>query len=181
MLKFFKIFIFSIFFIGCSSSPYKWHNTEEAIKSSQKFQTGDIIIKDKLFKDPITWLGHAAVIVSPGTIGDFPILGHEYYTAPVNWWLNEPDRKVIVLRYKEFNKEFEKQFLKNVKKYGNGSYNISFSKKSDKNFYCSKFVWFLYYKTAQDLGYELDLDSDKGLIVFPYDFLNSEYLKEVVF
>ena len=113
-------------------------------------------------------------------IGDFPMPGENYYTINVNAWLNEPDRKVIVLRYPYFNQAFKEAFIKNVEQYGAGKYKTSFFKKKEKDFYCSKFVWFLYYKTAKDLGYNLNLDSTDGFIIFPYDFLNSKELNQVI-
>ncbi|MBC2851919.1 hypothetical protein H5J22_10975 [Cetobacterium sp. 8H] len=165
--------------IGCSNNTRKWYPTKTAIFNSSSFQVGDIIVKDKLITDPISWMGHSSVIVDNNIIGDFPKLGQSYYTVDLNSWLNEPERHVVVLRYEHFDEKFKKKFLENVEIYGKGKYEISFSKKTSDNFYCSKFVWFLFYKTAQDLGYNLDLDSDGGFIVFPYDFLNSPFLKEV--
>lgn len=182
--KFIKKMFFFIFLllviIGCSNNPYKWESAQVAINNSYKLQTGDIIIKDKLITDPISWLGHSSVMISDTHIGDFPMPGSDYYTISVRAWLNEPDRKVIVLRYPQFNQQFKEAFLKNVEKYGHGKYRTSFFKNNDTDFYCSKFVWFLFSKTAQDLGYNLDLDSNNGPIVFPYDFLNSKNLKQVI-
>ncbi|MDX8335636.1 hypothetical protein [Candidatus Cetobacterium colombiensis] len=165
--------------IGCSNNSRKWQTTQSAINNSFKLQTGDIIVKDKLITDPISWLGHSSVMISDTQIGDFPMPGKDYYTISVNAWLNEPDRKVIVLRYPYFNEKFKEVFLKNVEKYGHGKYRISFFKENDTDFYCSKFVWFLYYKTAQDLGYKLDLDSNGGPIIFPYNFINSSNLEQI--
>lgn len=180
IIKMFFMFFLLFMIIGCSNNHYKWESTQVAINNSYKLQTGDIIIKDKLITDPISWLGHSSVMISDTHIGDFPMPGSDYYTINVRAWLNEPDRKVIVLRYPQFNQQFKKEFLKNVEKYGHGKYRLSFFKNNDTNFYCSKFVWFLFLKTAQDLGYNLDLDFDKGFIVFPYDLLNSKNLKQVI-
>lgn len=166
--------------IGCSNSNRIWQESDVAIQNSRKLQTGDIIIKNKLIEDPVSWLGHSSVMISDTLIGDFPMPGKDYYIMGVKGWLNERDRKVIVLRYPFFNEEFKKQFLINVNKYGRGKYRISFFKEKDSDFYCSKFVWFLYYKTAKDLGIDLDLDSDGGPIVFPYDFLNSPNLEQII-
>ncbi|MGL5351535.1 MAG: YiiX/YebB-like N1pC/P60 family cysteine hydrolase [Cetobacterium sp.] len=183
-LNFFKkdfFFLFLVYaIIGCSSSEYRWQSSQLAINNSYKLKTGDIIVKDKLLTDPLSWLGHSSVMISDNRIGDFPMPGKDYYTISVNAWLNEPSRKVIVLRYKHFDKAFEKQFLKNIQTYGYGKYRTSFFKKKDSDFYCSKFVWFLFYKTAQDLGYNLDLDSNQGILIFPYDFLNSSDLTQII-
>jgi hypothetical protein len=39
----------------------------------------------------------------------------------------------------------------------------------------------LYWKTAKDLGYDLDIDADGGYFVTPYDLLNSKYFDKVSF
>ena len=146
-------FIFLLFMIiGCSGNPYRWEPTQVAINNSYKLQTGDIIIKDKLITDPVSWLGHSSVMISDTHIGDFPMPGNDYYTISVRAWLNESNRKVIVLRYPYFNQEFKEAFLKNVEKYGHGKYRISFFKNNDTDFYCSKFVLFLFlYHTLQQV------------------------------
>ncbi|MGL5990025.1 YiiX/YebB-like N1pC/P60 family cysteine hydrolase [Cetobacterium sp.] len=176
------LFLFLIFLsvIGCSNSRYLWQDSQSIIHNSNKLQVGDIILKNKVITDPLSWLGHSSVMINDFYIGDFPMPTKSYYTITVQAWLNEANRKIVVLRYKGFNQKFKQQFLKNIKTYGNGKYKISFSKKNEHNFYCSKFVWFLYYKTAQDLNYKLDLDSDNGLIIFPYDFLDSLDLEQII-
>ncbi|MGL4946532.1 MAG: YiiX/YebB-like N1pC/P60 family cysteine hydrolase [Cetobacterium sp.] len=174
------LFLFTI--IGCSnnSDKYIWQNSQTAIFNSHKLQQGDIIIKNKLFSDPLSWLGHSSIMINSTHIGDFPMPGKNYYTITANSWLNEKDRKIIVLRYKNFNDIFKQQFSYNIKKYGSGKYRTSFFKKNDKDFYCSKFVWFLFYKTAKDLNYHLDLDDDGGLIIFPFDFIGSNDLEQII-
>jgi hypothetical protein len=37
----------------------------------------------------------------------------------------------------------------------------------------------LYWKTAKDLGYDLDVDEGGGYFVTPYDLLNSKYFDKV--
>ncbi len=163
--------------LNCASADknYKWENSLSASDKQNNFKTGDIIIKNKIIKDPKSWFGHSAIMIDEYNIGDFPKPGHDYLSGYVFFWLKE-DRKIIVLRYDGFNDEFKKKFEENAKKYGNGKYMYSFDKRSPSNFYCSKYVWFVYYQTAQDLGYNLDIDRDGGLFVYPYDFLgNSEF------
>lgn len=75
------------------------------------------------------------------------------------------------------NDFFRKKLIENIDKYSNKKYKIVFNKKNNDNFYCSQFIWYVYYKTAAELGFYLDLDSNKGLFIFPYDFINSQYLK----
>ncbi|MGL5982058.1 MAG: YiiX/YebB-like N1pC/P60 family cysteine hydrolase [Cetobacterium sp.] len=173
-------FLIFITIIGCSNNGYVWQDIKHVQSSSNQLQTGDIIIKNKVLTDPLSWLGHSSVMINDFYIGDFPMPGKSYYSISSKAWLNENNRKVIVLRYKNFNNEFKEKFLENIKIYGKGQYQTSFFKKKENDFYCSKFVWFLYYKTALEMNYYLDLDSDKGFIIFPYDFLNSLDLEQII-
>lgn len=178
--KFLAYMIFLLSLTGCTTLERElhWQDTKDVIKNSYKLQTGDIIVKNKLWNEPISWVGHSAVMISDGKIGDYPKIGVNYYEIGVNSWLSE-DRKVVVLRYKNFDEKFKKKFIENAKKYSDGRYLVTLNKNSTDNFYCSKYVWFLYKKTAEDIGYNLDIDSDGGLMVFPYDFLNSKNLYQV--
>lgn len=174
-----KIIIYILILTGCSN--YKWSNSNNIIEERNRLKTGDILIKEKLLKNPTSWMGHSSIMINNYRVGDFPMIGENFYSTNVYNWLNENGRRVIVLRYPRFNEKFEKQFIKNIKKYSHGKYKITFLKKSDEGFYCSRYVWFLYYKTAKDLGYNLDLDSDGGIFVFPYDFIKSKELVQIYF
>ncbi|MCK5779659.1 MAG: hypothetical protein KAH04_01505, partial [Psychrilyobacter sp.] len=79
---------------------------------------------------------------------------------------------------KKFDEKFKKVFLKNAKKYSGNKYSIS-SKNNTNTFYCSKYIWKVYLETAKELGYDLDLDGDKGFMVLPYDILKSKDLEQI--
>ena len=66
-----------------------------------------------------------------------------------------------------------------MKKYFGKSYRISSNRENTGAFYCSQYIWYVYYITAKEMGFELDLDSNGGNFVFPYDFINSPYLEIV--
>ena len=51
-------------------------------------------------------------------------------------------------------------------------YKITFNKYDENYFYCSKYIWFLYYKTAKETGYDLEFETNKKNIIFPYDLVN---------
>ena len=72
-----------------------------------------------------------------------------------------------------------KRLIKNMGKYFGKDYRISSDKMNTEGFYCSQYIWYIYYITAQEMGFELDLDSDGGPYVLPYDFINSPYLEIV--
>jgi len=131
-----------------------------------ELKIGDIIITGKDWTKPISWFGHSAVMISKYKVGEYPELGYGYY---------ETD---IALRYDKFDEKFKKTFLKNLSNTKNKDYRIV-NKRSNDAFYCSQYIWYLYWKTAQDLGYELDVDQDGGFLVTPYDLLNSQYFSKV--
>jgi len=170
-----------IIFTSCANVPKErvWQESVVVRNKNMKLQVGDIIVKEKQIKNPLRWYGHSAMVVKTDTIGDYPRMGAGYYEIDTYSWLYE-DRKVMVLRYKNFDEKFKEAFLKNAKKYHDKGYFIS-SKNSTTTFYCSKYVWYIYKITAEELGYDLDLDSDGGFIVFPYDFIGSKDLDQIVF
>lgn len=124
--------------------------------------------------------GHAAVILDTGTIAEYPKIGYRYWAGPLYVWLYERG-DMTVLRYRNFTPEFRERFLENARKLTSAYWGFTFKKENDTVFYCSQYVWYLYHKTAEDLGYELDLDSDRGIVVFPYDFIGSKELEPVPF
>lgn len=113
-------------------------------------------------------------------MGDYPHLISDYYELDPYSWLSE-DRKVIVLRYKWMTPIFKEKLIENIKKYKGKRYSIFFNKKHNTSFYCSQFIWYLYWKTANDLGFELDIDGDGGFLVFPFDLLKSPSLEQVIY
>ncbi len=181
ILKISVLIAFIFTFTSCSSLPEnrQWNTAKEVRLDTFELQVGDILVKNKK-PTPISWYGHAAIMVDNENIGDYPKVGIGYYEVDAYSWLYER-RKVIVLRYKNFDERFKRKLLENIEIYKDRGYWIGFDKKNSKRFYCSQFVWYLYWKTAQDLGYELDLDTDGGPLVFPYDFLRSDDLIQVPF
>ena len=140
-------------------------------------EAGDIIIKEKTV-NPIGMFGHAAIMKNDRIIVDYPKLGNKSYTIDIDYWLEE-GRDILVLRYKDMTDEFKKRLVKNMEKYFGKDYKIHFNKLNTDGFYCSQYIWYIYYITAQEMGFELDLDSDGGNFVLPYDFINSPYLEIV--
>lgn len=180
-LKIKIIIFFMIAVTGCSALPEgrKWEHSSFVMYQTNKLRTGDIIVKNKKW-DPLSWYGHAAVMIDDVNIGDYPKFGIGYYEIDSFSWLYE-ERKVMVLRYINFDEKFKEVFLKNLESLKDEGYWVTFNKESTEGFYCSQFVWYLYWKTSKDLGYELDLDSDHGILVMPYDFIGSPYLEQIYF
>ena len=141
-----------------------------------KLKVGDILIQKKKYDKVTSWLGHSAVVVDEGIIGDFPNLSQNYKEFTIENWID--NRKTIILRYKKFDYKFKSIFQKNVKTHREDKYLISL-KNDNTSFYCSKYIWHLYKESAEELGYKLDLDSDNGLFIYPYDILYSSKLDVV--
>ncbi|MGL5054711.1 MAG: hypothetical protein ACRC54_03400 [Fusobacteriaceae bacterium] len=182
-LKIFLVLFIFIFFSGCSSLNQKnnWSDSKDLISSWQtsRIQVGDIIIKNKTL-NPLEWYGHSGVVVSRTSIADYPQPFMGYREQKYYYWLYEENRKIIVLRYPNFTEEFKDAFLKNVEATKNQEYWFTLNKRSTDTTYCSKYIWYLYWKTAQDLGYELNIDNNALFAVFPYDFLETDTLEQVL-
>ena len=138
-------------------------------------EAGDIIIKEKTV-NPIGMFGHVAIMKDDRTVVDYPKFGNKSYTIDISYWL-EKGRDILVLRYKDMNEEFKKRLIKNMDKYFGKNYKISSDRLNTDGFYCSQYIWYIYYVTAKEMGLELDLDSDGGNYVLPYDFIDSPYLE----
>ncbi|WP_410207323.1 YiiX/YebB-like N1pC/P60 family cysteine hydrolase [Fusobacterium sp.] len=179
-MKIIKILIFIILLSGCSNlgkniSEEKkifWTEARDARKKIYKLRIGDIIVKNRVLTSITSWFGHAAVVISPWTIGEYPMIGEGFVQYPVFQWLDE-DRKIAVLRYRYMTKEFSRRFLLNVKKYSDRDYKITLDKNNSNEFYCSQYVWFLYYHTAKEVKdpyFDYDFKKNDKLIL-PYDLL----------
>lgn len=169
------IILISLFIIGCSNIPKRhWNHVNCNDTLYLELQLGDIIIKEKQFS-LLGMFGHTGIMKDNRLLVNYPKLGEKIEVIDINYWL-EIDRKFMVLRYIGMNEEFKKQLLINLNYYIyiNVPYKLTLDKLNDEGFYCSQFIWYLYYKTAQDLGFELNLTDN--LIVFPYDFINSRKL-----
>ena len=140
-------------------------------------EPGDIIVKEKTI-NPIGMFGHVAVMKNDKIIVDYPKFWNKSYTIDIDYWLEE-GRDILVLRYKDMNDEFKKRLIKNMEKYFGKDYKMHFNKLNTDGFYCSQYIWYIYYITAQEMDFELDLDSNGGNFVLPYDFINSPYLEIV--
>lgn len=167
------------FLSGCSafntSEFTTWKTKGQLYQVSQKLKIGDVIITSKDWSKPISWFGHSAVMISRYKVGEYPQLCSGYYETDAILWLNKK-KEFSVLRYKRFDEKFKAAFLNNLPSTKYKQYKIV-DKTNGSSFYCSQYIWYLYWKTAKDLGYDLDIDKDGGYFVTPYDLLNSKYFE----
>ena len=172
--------LFFVSLSGCSTLSQSWKSDAFITKNNlENLEVGDIVITSKNWKNPMSWFGHSAIMVSKYKVGEYPELYYGYYETDIILWLSKK-KDFTVLRYKKFNKKFKEAFLKNLKNIQFKEYKIV-EKTNNNAFYCSQFIWYLYWKTAKDLDYRLDIDKDGGYLVTPYDLLNSKYFNKVNF
>ena len=166
-------------FVSCSNlnlekkEKNQWVDSREWIINAEKLKIGDILIKQKVLTNPMSWFGHVGIMVAYGMVGEYPRRDVGYIEVPVEIWLNE-DRKIIVKRYKYFDKKFEKNFLGTIKRYRNRQYKLSFDKNDGRNFYCSSYVWQMYLRTAKrvkDKNFDMNFKKE-NLFIYPYDFID---------
>jgi uncharacterized protein YycO len=180
-MRVFLILLTATFLSGCfASSGFNFqekphHSQLYAI--SQQLKVGDIIITPKNWKKPLSWLGHSALVIGVNKVGEYPQIYSGYRESDLSFWLSQKQRFKI-LRYKKFNQAFEQVFLKHVKLSKYKKYGLT-NKHNKQQFYCSQYIWQIFYQSAQDLGYKLDIDKDGGYWVSPYDLLNEHYFNEV--
>ncbi|WP_349764373.1 YiiX/YebB-like N1pC/P60 family cysteine hydrolase [Fusobacterium sp. SYSU M8D902] len=166
------LMIYLILILGCSNIPKKAWKEIDSKEKILNLEIGDIILKEKKLNF-LGIFGHVGVMQTNRLVVDYPKFGKKINIVDIDYWL-EKDRKFIVLRYIGMNKKFKEKFLQNLNKYMelNLPYKIHFNIKRENGFYCSQFIWYIYYKTAMELG--ITLDSDNYFLFFPYDFVFSK-------
>ena len=166
------VVIFLLLFVGCSNIPKRAWKEVDNKKNFLNIEAGDIILKKR---EPtfLGLFGHTGVMKTDRLVVDYPKLGETIKVVDIDYWL-EKDRKFIILRYIGMEEKFKERFLKNLNEYIelNRPYKINFDVKSEKGFYCSQFIWYIYYKTAIELG--VPLKNDNYFLFFPYDFVYSK-------
>lgn len=179
MNKLFFILIL-IVFSGCSSIPDSSWNTPLKVRQNSHFlNVGDILIKEKDYGF-LEWFGHCGIIADNFIIAEFPKLGAGMHFFSISDWAHG-NRKILVLRVKECSDEFKSALIENILQASDKKYKLVFNKKDSSGYYCSQFIWEMYYKTSLQFGFEADIDRDKGFAVFPYDFYGSPLIEEVKF
>ncbi len=168
------IFILTLLFaISCTNINKKdFTPVKNLYTNGFSFEEGDILILNKL-ANMYSVFGHSAIVLDKGKVGEYPMYGYGYIEVGLGEWIESSlDRSIIILRTDLDNEQKEK--LKNlIIEYSTGVYGIFNKKISKEEFYCSSFVWKVYY----ELG--IDLKENSNFFVFPYDFLKTDKLKKV--
>lgn len=164
-------------FISCSNITYT--SSKNLYFNGKSLEVGDILLKKRKFT-PLSIFGHTALVIGVNKVADLPKFGEKYYETDLKLWLQD-NRDIVVLRYKNNSDVFKEKLLKNLEKIKSTNYGISFNKFQSENMYCSHFIWYLYFITTKEIGEILDIDGNKGIFVFPYDFLKSTELETIIF
>lgn len=178
-----KILIFLIItsIIGCSGTNKKIENWKgislfkvnkhyDSKIDWEKVKTGDVLIQET-DGNFLGWFGHCGIVVSKGAVAEIPKLGESVYCRDINDW--KKLRRVALLRYKNINNELRTNLLKKIKESIGKKYFIV-SKKNSKYFYCSQYIWDIYYEAGKMSNLKIDIDSNGGFMVMPYELLESD-------
>ena len=178
ILLFFLYFVFSLALSAQSSaSKYKWYSPKEIIQNMDKLQSGDILVLSKGSSFRTMW-GHAAILNEHKKIVEFPSYSAGYSESPIYSW-RAINRQVSVMRLKNIDDDFRSALFKEIDKTLTKPYGITFNKTFDKRLYCSQFVYLVFKKAGTDVGRNVDLDSNGGGMVMPFDILESPLLENI--
>ena len=122
--------------------------------------------------------GHAAVLNEHKKIIEFPTYSAGYSESPIYAWENI-NRKVAIFRLKGIDDKFKSALFKEIDETITKPYGLTFTKDFDKRLYCSQFVYLVFKKAGKRVGREVDLDSNGGGWVMPFDIMNSPLLENI--
>lgn len=169
-----------ILFTSCNSidPKYQWYTPKEVISKYEQLQPGDILILSKGTRFREIW-GHSVILNDEKKIVEFPGYFSGYQEVPIFTW-SELDRKIAVFRLKDMNDEFKAELMKEIDLTINKKYGLTFDKDFDKRLYCSQFVYDVFKKAGETLGKNINLDSNGGGWVMPFDIMRSDLLENVI-
>ena len=179
-IKRLMLFLILTLSLICKTKPedkYFWYTTHEVISNADKLQPGDILILSKKPTLRSMW-GHAAIINENRKIVEFPSYSIGYSESPIYSW-RVINRQVSVMRLKNIDDDFRSALFKEIDKTLTKPYGITFNKTFDKRLYCSQFVYLVFKKAGIDVGRNVDLDSNGGGMVMPFDILESPLLENI--
>ena len=166
--------------VSCESiyPNYQWYTPREVISKIDQLRPGDILILSKGSRFREMW-GHSVILNDEKKVVEFPGYFSGYQEVPLYTWA-DLERKIAVFRLKEMNNELKTELMKEIDLTINKKYGITFDKNFDKRLYCSQFVYDVFKKAGNTVGREIDLDSDGGSWVMPFDIMRSNILENVI-
>ena len=179
-IKRLMLFLILTLSLICKTKPedkYIWYSPREVISNADKLQPGDILILSKRPTLRSMW-GHAAVLNEHKKIVEFPSYSAGYSESPIYAWQNI-NRKVAIFRLKGIDDKFKSVLFKEINETITKPYGLTFHKNFDKRLYCSQFVYLVFKKAGEKTGREVNLDSNGGGWVMPFDIMDSDLLENV--
>lgn len=172
--------ILSFLLMSCEviNPKYTWYSPKEVIEKSHQLQPGDILILSKNSNLRSMW-GHSAILNEDKKIVEFPSYSTGYSESPLFTWLNL-DRKIAIFRLKDIDDNFKSILFDEMNKTIRKPYGLTFDKNFDKRLYCSQFVYLVFKNAGNRVGRVIDLDSDGGGWVMPFDIMESNLLENIV-
>ncbi len=177
--KYFSITILLILLISCSSldNKFNWYSSKKILNSSEQLEEGDILIFSKGKSIKTIW-GHSSIINKDHKNVEFLAYGTGYSESPLYTILSR-NNKVAVFRLKDITPELKEKLSIEIDKTKNKTYGLTLDKNFDKRLYCSQFVYIVYKNAGHEIGRNIDLDSDGGIWVMPFDIMESKLLKNI--
>ena len=157
---------------------YKWYQPEEVISKVDQLQPGDILILSKEPTIRSMW-GHSAILNEEKKIVEFPSYSAGYSESPIYAW-SKLKRKIAIFRLKNIDDKFRSALFNEIDKTVTKPYGLTFDKNFDKRLYCSQFVYLVFKNAGKNTGRNVDLDSDGGGWVMPFDIMESPLLENIV-
>lgn len=181
MKKIIKIIVLLIFVISCDiiDKRYNWYTPSQIVSNREKLQSGDILIFSKKLT-PMSIFGHSSVLDENKRIVGF----YSYFTDYVESRVEDLlalKRKISIFRLKNIDENFKENLFDEIDKVVDKQYGITLKKDDEKVLYCSQFVYLIYKKAGEKQNINIDLDSDGGIFVMPFDIMNSSYLENIDF
>jgi len=166
--------------ISCQSidPKYKWYQPEEVISKVDQLQPGDILILSKEPTIRSMW-GHSAILNEEKKIVEFPSHSAGECESPIYAW-SKLKRKIAIFRLKNIDDKFRSALFNEIDKTVTKPYGLTFDKNFDKRLYCSQFVYLVFKNAGKNTGRNVDLDSDGGGWVMPFDIMESPLLENIV-
>jgi len=143
-----------------------------------QLQPGDVLILSKEPTIRSMW-GHSAVLNEEKKIVEFPSYSAGYSESPIYSW-SKLKRKIAIFRLKNIDDEFKSALFKEIDKTVTKPYGLTFDKNFDKRLYCSQFIYLIFKNAGKQVGRNVDLDSDGGGWVMPFDIMESPLLENIV-
>lgn len=177
--NFFLLSILFFLFLSCEtiSPKYQWYTPKEVIENQDRLEPGDILILSKRNTLRSMW-GHSAVLNEDKKIVEFPSYSNGYSESPLFAWQNV-NRKVAIFRLKGIDDNFKNALFKEIDSTVTKPYGLTFDKNFDKRLYCSQFVYLVFKNAGINVGKDINLDSDGGGWVMPFDIMDSPLLENI--